>query len=116
MLTACGGGAAPPAETAHAKASTEKAAASPAKEDDSESSAESESLPAATACNDSMCFTCGSGYCPIGWYCDESGSGGAACSWLPECGKASSCGCVTKALGKACSCRDDGGGAHVTCK
>src|SRR5262245_30809143 len=90
LLAACGGGAAPPAESPHETSSSEKPASSAARDDDeSESSAEPESAPAAAACNDATCFSCGSGYCPTGWYCDESGSGGAACSWLPDCGKAS---------------------------
>jgi hypothetical protein len=113
-LTSCGGEATKPAEApASAKVSEEPAESSA--EEASDAGSEAESAPPA-ACNDATCFSCGSGYCPSGWYCDESGSGGPACSWLPACGKASSCECVLKTLGKACSCEDQGGGPHVSCK
>jgi hypothetical protein len=54
--------------------------------------------------------------CPQGWYCDESAKDGAACSWLPECGKKLDCACVGKALGSGCACSEAQGGLHVKCK
>jgi hypothetical protein len=114
-LIACGGSApaaSSPAATAHAKAA-------PGPSDDSaedESPAEEESAPPRSACDDGSCSPCGTGMCPTGWYCDESASGGPACSWLPKCAQKSSCGCVSSALGSACKCVEQGGGLHVTCK
>ncbi|MFZ5897557.1 MAG: hypothetical protein ACOY0T_41290 [Myxococcota bacterium] len=77
---------------------------------------EAEPEPARSSCDDGGCFACGSGSCPSGWYCDESVSGGAACSWLPGCGAKASCACVSKNLGSDCSCSEESGGPHVTCK
>jgi len=112
---ACGGGAGgsnTPVATAHEKAAAE--APEEAAEDDSP--AEEESPPPRSACDDGTCSPCGSGMCPTGWYCDESASGGPACSWLPQCAQKSSCGCIANALGSACKCVEQGGGLHVTCK
>jgi hypothetical protein len=112
---ACGGGAAAanaPPTTAHHQAKAE-ATEEPADED---APGEEESAPPRSACDDGTCSACGSGMCPTGWYCDESASGGPACSWLPQCAQKSSCGCVSAALGSACKCTEQGGGLHVTCK
>ncbi|HWZ91054.1 MAG TPA: hypothetical protein VNW92_19470 [Polyangiaceae bacterium] len=113
--SACGGGAAgsgaPPATPRdHAKAEPSEESA----EDDSP--AEEDSAPPRSACADGTCSPCGTGMCPTGWYCDESASGGPACSWLPQCAQKSSCSCVASALGSACKCVEQDGGLHVTCK
>jgi hypothetical protein len=118
LMSACGGGearisapqspnAAPP-HTAKAKPARDNAkAADPSHDDDA---------APASACADATCFTCGGGFCPSGWYCDEGASGGPACSWLPECSKAG-CSCLDKALGRSgCSCKDADGGPHLSCK
>src|SRR5690606_21298991 len=67
-------------------------------------------------CSDGTCFVCGDGMCPMGFYCDEQATGGAACSWLPECAETASCDCVQEVLGSSCSCEvDASGGPHVSC-
>ncbi|MCA9593512.1 MAG: hypothetical protein KC776_09390 [Myxococcales bacterium] len=66
--------------------------------------------PTLPSCDDGTCFQCGEGLCPKGFYCDEKATGGAACSWLPECAADASCGCVTKVLGSDCSCTEKSGG------
>lgn len=71
--------------------------------------------PAGPDCSDGTCIVCGSGICPAGFFCDESASGGAACSWLPDCAAAPSCGCVKNVLGSACACEERGGGVFVSC-
>jgi hypothetical protein len=71
--------------------------------------------PRGGSCDDGTCSPCGSGICPSGWYCDESASGGAACSWLTECADKPSCGCITRVLGASCKCREEAGGLKVSC-
>ncbi|MGC4093392.1 MAG: hypothetical protein QM756_36960 [Polyangiaceae bacterium] len=113
LNSGCGGGqpeAKAPSDEPAPSSRAKKAAAS---EDEPEPEAEA---PARSSCDDGGCFSCGSGTCPSGWYCDEGASGGAACSWLPGCGAKASCACVSKNLGSSCSCSEDGGGPHVSCK
>ena len=114
FVTSCGGGAAgeSPTKTAHDESRSE--AESPS----DEASAESEAPPPKpkAACDDGTCSPCGSGMCPTGWYCDESAAGGAACGWLPDCAKKSSCGCLTAKLGSSCKCSEQSGGLHVSCQ
>ncbi|HEX3775516.1 MAG TPA: hypothetical protein VHV51_13685 [Polyangiaceae bacterium] len=114
LLGACGGAAATdaPAKTPHE--SHESTAAEDSADDDAP--AEEESAPPRSACDDGSCSPCGTGMCLAGWYCDESASGGAACSWLPQCAQKSSCGCIDRALGSGCKCTEQGGGLHVECK
>ncbi|MEO8903408.1 MAG: hypothetical protein ABI488_14445 [Polyangiaceae bacterium] len=115
LAGACGGSAAgsgQPARTPHEKAAGESTS-SPSAED--EGPAEEEA-PKPALCDDGTCSPCGTGICPTGWYCDESAKGGAACGWLPQCVQKPSCGCLTKVLGSACSCSEQGSGLHVTCK
>jgi hypothetical protein len=64
------------------------------------------------ACSDEGCFQCGSGFCPVGFYCDETANGGPACGWVPDCARKAGCECVGRALGGA-RCQSEGGGAHV---
>jgi hypothetical protein len=66
-------------------------------------------------CLDGTCFDCGESFCMLGWYCDESMAGGPGCSFVPECGSESSCGCVESALTSACSCDERNGGVYVRC-
>jgi hypothetical protein len=113
---ACGGSApsptAPPTATAHDKAKPKP----PEEAAEDDAPAEEETAPARSACDDGTCSPCGTGMCPTGWYCDESASGGPACSWLPQCAQKSSCACLTNTLGSACKCSEQTGGLHVTCK
>ena len=115
LLLGCGGGgsaatAAEPA-TAHSKksASARNESSSAAEQDE-----EDDTAPAAP-CADGTCTTCGKGICPVGFYCDESAKGGAACSWLPQCGEKLSCSCLSKGLGSGCKCSEQSGGLHVSC-
>jgi hypothetical protein len=115
LLAACGGsgaGSDPRAKAPHEQASvhTDDTAAS------EDSAPEAEEAPKAALCDDGTCSPCGAGFCPIGWYCDESASGGPACGWLPRCAQKSSCGCLTGKLGAGCKCSEQGSGLHVTCK
>jgi hypothetical protein len=115
MFSACGGGttAGKPAEHAEASGeeSREESGDGPAAAEDEEAASE----PPAAACSDGTCSPCGEGFCPNGWYCDETAKGGAACSWLPECAKKPGCACVERAL-SGCSCEERDGGQHVSCK
>jgi len=114
-LGACGGGATSSnASPATAHEATREKPGEDAVEDDSP--AEEASEAPRSSCDDGTCSACGTGLCPTGWYCDESVSGGPACSWLPQCAQKSSCVCVTGALGSGCKCVEQGGGLHVTCK
>ncbi|HEY4106397.1 MAG TPA: hypothetical protein VGM44_21000 [Polyangiaceae bacterium] len=114
LLAACGGAEATDAPAKAPQQSHERAAADDSGEDDSP--AEEDSAPPRSACDDGSCSPCGNGLCLTGWYCDESASGGPACSWLPQCAQKSSCGCVTSTLGSGCKCTEQSGGLHVTCK
>jgi hypothetical protein len=115
VFSACGGGttAGKPAEHADASGeeSSEESGDGPAAAEDEEAASE----PPAAACSDGTCTPCGEGFCPNGWYCDETAKGGAACSWLPECAKKPGCACVERAL-SGCSCEERDGGQHVSCK
>jgi len=113
-VQSCGGAAAAAAEHASTpESSAHSAAADSTAEDDAPAEDEA---PAKGNCDDGTCSACGQGLCPTGWYCDESASGGPACSWLPQCVQKAGCGCLTAALGSACKCAEQGGGLHVTCK
>lgn len=114
LATGCGGESTPAAESPRSAAS--KAAADENASGDSASSEEESESASPSACADGTCFACGAGSCLQGWYCDENASGGAACSWLPDCSKAPDCACIGKVLGSACSCEESGGGPHVQCK
>ena len=113
FVVSCGGAAATesPTKTAHEASDAEP-------ESSSDGEAESEAPPPkkAAACDDGTCSPCGPGMCPTGWYCDESAPGGAACGWLPECAKKSSCGCLTAKLGSSCKCSEQAGGLHLSCQ
>lgn len=80
----------------------------------SESAAETQAPK--SDCGDGSCFSCGSGVCPSGWYCDEGVKGGPACSWLPDCASKPGCACISKVLGKSCDCQGDASGPHVRCE
>jgi hypothetical protein len=115
LLAACGGSAAGSHPRANAPPEqvsihTDQAAAS------EDSAPEPEEASKAALCDDGTCSPCGAGFCPIGWYCDESARGGPACGWLPRCAQKSSCGCLTGELGAGCKCSEQGVGLHVTCK
>jgi len=109
LAGACGGSG----ETARVPAEKTTAPVDPSPSTAAESAAEPAAPPAARQCSDGTCFACGTGYCPTGYFCDEGATGGAACSWLPACGK-SACACLKRALG-GCACDDGEGGAHVRC-
>jgi hypothetical protein len=72
--------------------------------------------PAASAdpCADGSCFACGSGFCPPGFYCDESAQGGPGCAWLPACAPKMTCSCIEGEV-SGCSCIESGGAPHLTC-
>ena len=115
VCAACGGESTPansPKSSAQDSDSSE-----PTRDDGSNDDAPAEEeAPKAGACDDGTCSPCGSGICPIGWYCDESAAGGPACGWLPACAKKSSCACLTAKLGSGCKCGEASGGLHLTCK
>jgi hypothetical protein len=116
LLPECGGspaGASPNSaadddKSAPAPRASAKAGGSGASEDSEEH--ESSRGP---SCDDGTCSLCGSGICPVGWYCDEKAGG--ACSWLAECAEKPSCGCITRVLGASCKCDAAGGGLKVAC-
>lgn len=112
LLVGCGGGAGtgPGAKTKPEQGEAESAGGGA--EEESEGSAD----PLSTACADNTCARCGKGFCPNGFYCDESAPGGAACGWLPECAAKPSCSCVSAGLGSGCSCEERSGGLFVSCK
>jgi hypothetical protein len=122
LLPQCGGGGSTGGSEPKSPANGESGDSG----DDNESSADAdgdedsgpsaqESKPRGPNCDDGTCSLCGSGICPSGWYCDEGASGGPACSWLTECADKPSCGCITRVLGPACKCREEGGGLKVSC-
>jgi hypothetical protein len=126
LLPQCGGGAASAEGPKSAGDDEPSAPDAPSKshkrdrsrdrgEDDapSDSAASSESSNGPN-CDDGTCSKCGSGICPVGWYCDER-AGSGACSWLAECADKPTCGCVTRVLGSSCKCREESGGLKVAC-
>jgi hypothetical protein len=114
LAVGCGGESTPQPEVPE-RARPKTAATEEEPSEAAASEAETES-GSSSSCEDGTCFSCGAGVCPQGWYCDESARDGAACSWLPECGKQAQCGCIAKALGGGCACEEAGGGPHVRCK
>lgn len=117
LLASCGGGTAAtgePKSGASQDSAEHESASSDADESDSGSSEASAtpSKPKGPNCDDGTCSMCGSSICPTGWYCDEKAS---ACSWLTECAEKPTCGCVTRVLGAACKCHEEGGGLKVAC-
>jgi hypothetical protein len=118
LVAACGGSTATSA-TPKASDSSEAQEAGPAQSsgdaDEASEAAEASTKAKGPSCDDGTCSLCGGGICPAGWYCDEKASGGGACSWLAECTEKATCGCVTRVLGAACKCREEGGGLKVAC-
>lgn len=107
ILASCGGAASGAGPTA---AGGTSAAEGHEGGNDGARGAEGPSGPTLPSCDDGTCFRCGEGICPKGFFCDEKAAGGAACSWLPECAEAPSCGCVTKVIGDSCACAEKSGG------
>lgn len=113
---ACGGSS-PEAESPGATGADDGASSS----DTSEPEPSPEELQAErsrtlqASCDDGTCFSCGDGVCPVGAYCAAAPDGALACAWVPECPKPT-CACVTRALGSSCSCEEQGGAPHVTCR
>lgn len=112
---ACGGGAQTPARGADDAGETSDTGGSDGPTTSSDD-ASGDPGPTGPDCSDQTCFRCGEGMCPVGFYCDETASGGPACSWLPECAETASCDCVTGVLGSSCNCDEASGGPHVTCE
>lgn len=117
LLTAvaCGGTSPEPKSSASADETYESEASGDRDTDPGEDGADTEPVAKVDPCADGTCFRCAESVCLSGWYCDEAAPGGPACSWLPDCAAKPSCRCLTKALGASCSCREEGGGLHVTC-
>ncbi|HTQ03912.1 MAG TPA: hypothetical protein VMI54_08640 [Polyangiaceae bacterium] len=114
-LVACGGSTTPSeSATPATKVAAERDATPPAPaRDDEDRTTPAE--PKHATCDDGTCAPCGDAFCPTGWYCDESARGGPACGWLPECAKTSGCACVKKAFA-GCTCEEQGGAAHLSCR
>ena len=86
-------------------------------EEESSSAAEGASddaPPPRQPCDDGSCFACGAGFCPAGFYCDESAQGGPGCAWLPACAPAVTCACLETAF-SGCACSERGGAPHLSC-
>ena len=120
LLAACGGGTSSGAEPRSAQDQAETAdGVSESRQPSGEEQASAEEAKPEKAsgpsCDDGTCSLCGGGICPAGWYCDEKATGGGACSWLTECTDKPTCACVTRVLGAACKCREEGGGLKVAC-
>jgi hypothetical protein len=116
VVPSCGAGGAPEAkspdtEAEEPKADVETQAVSETEGADAEAP---ETTQPAGSCADGSCFACGSGFCPAGFYCDESASGGPGCGWLPTCAPKATCACVELVLSD-CSCKESDGATHVTC-
>jgi hypothetical protein len=119
LLPQCGGagGGSSEPKTAADGDAEESQSSSDGSQSDAQTEAESSEAaekPRGPNCDDGTCSMCGSGICPVGWYCDESAPGGAACAWLKECAEKATCSCVTKVLGSTCKCRDESG-IKVSC-
>ena len=116
LLAAACGGSEPEAKGPSGKATAASDVASERAETKAaEAEPEEKPQPTAKRCADGTCFACGAGYCPNGFYCDESAKGGALCSWLPNCTGKSGCGCLGRTL-TTCKCEDAQGGPHVRCE
>lgn len=119
LVAACGSGSAagpePRSSAARADRERDEETSGPGGTEESNDAPESSSKPSGPSCDDGTCSLCGSGICPVGWYCDERASGGGACSWLAECAEKATCNCVTRVLGAGCKCREEGGGLKVAC-
>jgi hypothetical protein len=114
----CGSSAAPEAKAPDSEDESADAEGSPADEDEEEEGgaegpAEEQARPA-DPCADGSCFACGSGFCPPGFYCDESAQGGPGCAWLPACAPKMTCACIESEV-SGCSCSESGGAPHLTC-
>lgn len=116
LFPGCGGGASATGDAKSADSSgSERAEDASSNGEETEADGESASTPdkpKGPNCDDGTCSLCGTSICPSGWYCDEKAS---ACSWLTECAEKPSCSCVTRVLGAACKCREEGGGLKVAC-
>jgi hypothetical protein len=116
----CGSSAAPEAKAPDSDNESADAEGSPAdsdEEEEEEAGADgSAEEPAARAdpCADGSCFACGTGFCPPGFYCDESAQGGPGCAWLPACAPKMTCSCIEREV-SGCACSESGGAPHLTC-
>jgi hypothetical protein len=107
LLAACGGGT----PTAGGVDTPGEQAGTQPEQEWSEAELDTQTAEPADPCASGTCTRCGEGVCLAGYYCEESVS---ACSWVPECVQAPSCGCLAKYL-SGCSCEERGGGVYVTC-
>ena len=114
LLAAACGGSEPEAKVPAGKTAASGVASERSEPEATEAEPEEKPQPAAKRCADGTCFACGAGYCPTGFYCDESAKGGASCSWLPSCAGKSGCGCLSRAL-SGCKCETVENGPHVRC-
>jgi hypothetical protein len=113
LLTACGGGT----QASGPRSSGDEASGGDWDDDGPSSSGDAPMTPeerVESVCADETCTPCGEGFCPTGFYCDESHEP-AACSWLPACAEDASCECVERALGAGCECDSKSGGSFVSC-
>jgi hypothetical protein len=117
----CGSSSAPEAKSPDAESEAPDAEeegsgseSTPSSEPSDDDAAAPETQSPAGSCADGSCFSCGSGVCPSGFYCDESAQGGPGCGWLPTCAPKATCGCIEKVL-PDCSCTETDGAPHVKC-
>jgi hypothetical protein len=115
LFTACGGATTPEASSTPAGDEQSRADTRASEGESSDEATQAEAAPPRAACDDGSCTACGDALCPLGWYCDESASGGPACGWLPECVQKPGCACVKRALA-GCACEEKAGAAHLSCK
>jgi hypothetical protein len=115
LFTACGGTTTPEASSTPAGDERSRGEARESTGEASDEEAAEEAATPKAACDDGSCTACGAALCPLGWYCDESATGGPACGWLPECAQKPGCACVKRVLA-GCACEEKAGAAHLSCK
>jgi hypothetical protein len=115
VLAACGGATTPEASSTPVRDERAHGDSRESARQSSDEEARTEGGPPKATCDDGSCTPCGEALCPLGWYCDESATGGPACGWLPECAQKPGCACVKRAL-PACACEEKAGAAHLSCK
>ena len=113
LSSAACGGSSPESRTAEQAGGESTSPSDESGDGESTETTGSGEAPAAkkASCDDGTCTPCGDAQCPMGFYCDESAKGGAACGWLPECAKKPTCACLKRAFSG--SCEERSGGVYI---
>ncbi len=85
-------------------------------EDKGDTASDAPDTAAPPLCNDSACFLCGDGLCPVGFVCERPRAGASyACASFARCATHPSCACL-QPFAQGCDCTEKDGQPYLDCK